>query len=143
MFFHWISRRIKWIKNYKYHNQQIFIEISVRFEEPLQEVELVEENSVEIPSYFADHLGDESGSEGSDFDDMMFDISQKQISGSELDSEVQTHLPTWAKKTLPSVGENIENPADPRRTRSEFQRAGIALSCHDSLLSETCYSMIG
>ena len=88
-------------------------------------------------------MGDESGSEGSDFGDMISDISEKNISGSESDSEVQTHLPTWAKKTLSSVGENIGNPADPRRTWSEFQREGIVLFCHDDLLSKNCYLMIG
>ena len=63
--------------------KQIFIERSVWFEEPLKEVELVEGNFVEIPFCSADHLGDESGSEGSDFEDMIYDISKKNISGSE------------------------------------------------------------
>ena len=62
--------------------KQIFIERSVHFEEPLQEVELVEENYVAIPSCSVDHLGDESGSEGSDFSDLISDISEKNISGS-------------------------------------------------------------
>ena len=57
--------------------KQIFIERSVRFEEPLQEVELVEEKSAEILSYSADHLGDESGSEGYDFAELISDISEK------------------------------------------------------------------
>ena len=47
------------------------------------------------------------------------------------------------KKTLSSARTNIGNPIDQRRTRSDFQRAGIALSCHDSLLYDTCYLMIG
>ena len=59
--------------------KHIFIEISVRFEEPLQEVELVEENFAEIPSCSPDHLGDESGSEGYDFEEMISDISEKYI----------------------------------------------------------------
>ena len=74
---------------------------------------------------------------------MMFDISEKNISGLESYFDVSTHLPTWAKKTLSSDGKSIGNPADPRRTWSDFQRAGIDLSCHDSFLSETCYLMIG
>ena len=56
-------------KGYKLLNiiiKQIFIEISVRFEEPLQDVELVEEETIEIPSYSTDHSDDENGSEGSD-----------------------------------------------------------------------------
>ena len=55
---------------------------------------------------------------------------------------MQNHLPTWAQQTLSSAGDNIGNPDDPRRTRSDFQREGIALSCPDNLLSETCYLMI-
>ena len=87
--------------------KHIFIEISVHFEEPLQEVELVEKKTAEIPSCSADHLDDENGSEGSDIVDMMSDISEKNISGSESYSDVSTHLPTWAKKTLSSAGTNI------------------------------------
>ena len=55
---------------------------------------------------------------------------------------MQTHLPTWAKQTLSSAGENIGNLYDLRRTRYVFQREGIALSCTDYLLYETCYLMI-
>ena len=63
-------------------NKQIFIERRVYFEEPLQEVELVEENTAEIPSCSIDHLDDENGSEGSDIAYLMSDISEKNISGS-------------------------------------------------------------
>ena len=63
-------------------SKQIFIERSVLFEEPLQEVELVKEKTVEIPSCSADHLDDESESEGYDIAYMMYDISEKHISGS-------------------------------------------------------------
>ena len=56
---------------------------------------------------------------------------------------MSTHLPTWSKKTLSSAGTNIRNPIDPRITRSNFQRACITLSCHDSLLSKIYYLMIG
>ena len=72
--------------------KQIFIERSVCFEESLQEVELVEEKSAEISFYSADHLGDESGSEGSYFEYLIDDISEKKISGIESDSEVQNHI---------------------------------------------------
>ena len=41
-----------------------------------------------------------------------------------------------------SAGDNIGNPDDPRRTQSDFQRVGIALSCTDNLMFETCYLMI-
>ena len=59
--------------------KQILIEISVRFEEPLQEVELVKEETVEIPSCSADCLDDEIGSEGSDIVYIMYDIREKHI----------------------------------------------------------------
>ena len=44
--------------------------------------------------------------------------------------------------TLSSVGDNIGNLDDPRRTRFDFQRAGIALSCPDNFLFENLYFMI-
>ena len=77
---------IGYIEEYKGFNllnirkKQISIKRSVQFEEPLQEVELVEENSVEIPSCSVDHLGDENGSEGYEFADMISYISDKNIS---------------------------------------------------------------
>ena len=123
--------------------KQIFIKISVKFDEPLQEVELVEENSAEIPSCSADNLGDESGSEGFNFEYMIYNISEKNISVLESYSEMPNHLPIWPKKTLSSVRQNIGNSTDPRRTQSDFQRACIALSCPYSLLFETCYLIIG
>ena len=55
---------------------------------------------------------------------------------------MQNHLPIWAQQKLSSTGENVGNPDDPRRTRSDFQRAGIALSCANNLLSKNCYLMI-
>ena len=73
-------KEYKGFKLLNIRTKQIFIEKSVHFEEPLQEVELVEENSIEIPSCSADHLGDESGSQGYDFSDMISDISEKNIS---------------------------------------------------------------
>ena len=69
----------EWYKGFKLLNiitKQIFIEISVNFDEPLQEVDLVEENSVDFPTCSADNLGDKS-----DFEEMIYDISEKDISG--------------------------------------------------------------
>ena len=69
-------------KGYKLLNiitKNIFIEKSVCFEEPLQDVELDEEETVEIPSYFADHSNDKNRSESSNISDMMFDISENNI----------------------------------------------------------------
>ena len=103
----------------------------------------MKEKTVDFPSYSAEYLDDEIGSDDSDFVPLISDISEQKKSGLESYFEVQTHLPTWAKNTLSSIGENIGNPADSRRTRSDFQRAGISISCHESLLYETCYLIIG
>ena len=62
--------------------KHIFIERSVCCEEPLQEVELVEEETVEIPSCSVDHSDDENGSKGSDISDMISNISEHNISNS-------------------------------------------------------------
>ena len=102
----------------------------------------MKEKTVDYPSYSAEYLDDEIGDVDYDLKPLIFDISDQKESSSISEPEVQTHLPTWAKQTLSSVDENIGNPDDPRRTRSNFQREGIALSCHDVLLSETCYLMI-
>ena len=59
--------------------------------------------------------------------DLISDISEHNISGSESYSYVPTHLPKWAKKNRSSAGTNVGNPVDPRRTRLDFQRAGISL----------------
>ena len=90
-------------KGYKLLNirtKNIFIERSVRFEEPLQDVELVKEETVEISSRSIDDFDDENGSMRYDFSDLMSDISENNISGSESDPNVPTHLPKWAEKTL-------------------------------------------
>ena len=126
--------------------KQIIIEISVWFNEPLQEVELVKEKIAEFPSYSTEYLDDEIGGVESDLEPdlepLISDISDQKASISSSEPKVQTHLPTWAKQTLSSAGDNIGNPDDQRRTRSDFQRVGIALSCHDYLLSKNCYLMI-
>ena len=59
--------------------KKIFIERSVCFEEPTQDVELVEEETTEISSHFDD---DENGSVRYDILDMMSDISEHNTSGS-------------------------------------------------------------
>ena len=133
-------------KGYKLLNirtKNIFIKRSVCFEEPLQNVELVEEETVEISSRSADNSDDENGSVSSDISDLMSDISDHEISSSESYPNEPTNLPKWAEKTISFGGLNVGNLSDPRRTRSDFQREGIALSCNDSLLCEKSYTMIG
>ena len=123
--------------------KQIFIERSVRFEEPLQDVELVKEETAEIPSRSADDSDDENGSVSSDISDLMSDISENNISGSESYSNVPTHFPKWATKTLSSARTNVGNSVDQGRTWSYFQRAGISISFHYSLLYKAYYMRIG
>ena len=43
------------------------------------------------------------------------------------------------QKRLTSIGSNIENLVDPRRTRANFQRAGMDLSYDDPFLFENFY----
>ena len=51
----------------KCQKKKKFIKISVQFDDPLQEVDLVEENSADFPSCSVDNLGDKSESDDSDF----------------------------------------------------------------------------
>ena len=53
----------------------IFIERSFHFKEPLQDVELVEEETVEISSRSANDSDDENESVSSYFLDIMYDIN--------------------------------------------------------------------
>ena len=91
-------------------------------------MKLVEEERVEIPSLSVEAFGDENESVRYDISDLMYKINEHEISGSKSDLNEPTHLPKWAEKTLSSVGLDVGNPVDQRRTRSDFQRACIALS---------------
>ena len=118
------------------------IESSVKFDEPLQKVELVKEKTADFPSYSTEYLDDEIGGDDLDLDPMISYISVQKTLYSESEPELQNHLPTWARQTLSSAGDNIGNPDDPRRTQSDFQRVDIVLSCPDHLMSKYCYLMI-
>ena len=61
--------------------KQIIIERSVRFNEPLQEVELVKEKTVDFPSYSAEYLDGEIGGDDSDFLPLIYYISEQKKSG--------------------------------------------------------------
>ena len=102
----------------------------------------MKEKTVEFPSYSTEYLDDEIGEDDPDLDPIISDIIVQKKSEAESEPEVKNHLPTWAQQTLSSAGDNIGNLDDPRRTRSDFQRAGIALSRPDYLLFESCYLMI-
>ena len=55
--------------------KHIIIERSVKFDEPLQEVEPVKEKIVEFPSYFTEYLDDVIGGDDLDLDPLIYDIS--------------------------------------------------------------------
>eukprot|EP00253_Pinus_taeda_P018830 PITA_18830 len=73
--------------------------------------------------------------------------SEKPI-GSDLDNEEQvmaapTQLPTWVEKTLQDVGELVSDPADARRTRSQFFGDSQALDAAKPLLPIHFYMTLG
>ena len=107
--------------------KNILIERSVCFEEPLQYLKLVEEETIELASLSAEDSRDENESVRYDISHMMYDISDYELSGYESYPNEPSHLPKWAKKTLSSVGSNVRNLVDPRRTRADFQRVRISI----------------
>ena len=52
------------------------IERSVKFNEPLREVELVKEKTAEFPSYSTEYLDDGIGGDDPDLDPLILDISE-------------------------------------------------------------------
>ena len=54
-----------------------------------------------------------------------------------------TQLPTWAEKTLQDAGELVGDPADTRRTRSQFFGAPQALDAKKPLLPINFYMKLG
>ena len=79
-FFIGYSNESKGFKNLDIRTKQIIIEISVQFDQPLQEVELVKEKTVEFPSYSVEYLDDEIGGDDSDLKPLISDISDQQES---------------------------------------------------------------
>ena len=66
-----------------FNTKQIIIERIVKFDEPLQEVELVKEKNVEFPSYSTEYLDDEIRGDDPDLDPFISHISVHQTSNSE------------------------------------------------------------
>ena len=60
--------------------KQIIIERSVKFEEPLQEVEVVKQKTAEFPSYSTEYLDDVIGGDDHHLDPIIFDISVQKSS---------------------------------------------------------------
>ena len=76
----------------------------------------MKEKTAEFPSYSIEYLNDEIEGDDPDLDPLIFYISVQQTSNSESEPKVQNHLSTWARHTLSSIGDNIGNSDDPRRT---------------------------
>ena len=95
----------------------------------------MKEKTAEFPSYSTKYLDDVIGGDDPDLDPLISDINVQQTSDAESKPKVQNQLPTLARQTLSFAGDNIGNLDDPRRTQSDFQRAGIALSCYDNFMS--------
>ena len=57
----------------------------------------MKEKTADFPSYSADYLDGEIGSDDSYFVPLKSNISEQQKTVSESYLEVQSHLPTWAK----------------------------------------------
>ena len=70
----------------------------------------MKEKTVEFPSYSTEYLDDEIGGDDPDLDPIISDISVQQTLDVESEPKVQNHLPTWARQTLSSAGDNIGNP---------------------------------
>ena len=65
------------------NTKHIIIERSFKFDEPLYEVELVKEKTVEFPSYSTEYLDDVIGGDEPDLDPLIYDISVQKTSYSE------------------------------------------------------------
>ena len=76
MSIYWISLWIKRFQAVGYQKKNIIIERSFKLDEPLQEVELVKEKTVEFPSYSTEYLDDGIGGNDPDLDPVISDISE-------------------------------------------------------------------
>ena len=77
--------------------KQIIIDRSVKFDEPLQEMELMKEKTVEFPSYSIENLDDEIGGDDPELDPIIYYIIVHQSSYAESEPELKNHLPTRAQ----------------------------------------------
>ena len=111
--------------------KNIFIQISVCFEEPLQDVELVEEETIEISSRSADDSDDENGSMSSDFSYLMYDISENNISGLNQILMCPLISQNGPKRHSLPPGQTLEILLIQEELDQIFKEN---ISCHDSLL---------
>ena len=73
--FIWYIDESKGFKLIDIKTKYIIIKMSVKFDEPLQEVELLKEKTVEFSSYSTEYLDDEIGGDDPDLDPIISDIS--------------------------------------------------------------------
>ena len=76
-------------------NKNIIIGRSVRFEEPLQDMKLVEEETTKPLPLSNEEFGDENEILCYDISDVMSNVGEHEISGSESDMNEPTHIPKW------------------------------------------------
>ena len=97
MYVYWYPDESKGFKLLDINTKYIIIERSVKFDEPLQEIELVKEKTAEFSSYSTKYLDDEIRGDDPNLDPIISDISVQQSLDAESEPEVQNHLPTWAQ----------------------------------------------
>jgi hypothetical protein len=121
------------------HTEKFILARSVKFEE--ESLHDFSEDPAEEPLVVTDEEESETSSSTSE------KPSEKPF-GSDIEDEEQvmaspTQFPTWAEKTLQDAGELVGDPADTRRTRSQFFGAPQALAATEPLLPIHFYMSLG
>ena len=121
------------------HTGKFLVSRNVKFDE--ESLHDFSEDPAEEPLVATDEEESENSSS-------TLDQPSEQPFGSDIEDEEQvmaapTQLPTWAEKTLQDAGELVGDPADTRRTRSQFFGAPQALAATEPLLPIHCYMTLG
>ena len=82
---------------------------SVWFEEPVQVLQLVEEETAKLLPHSDEDSRDDNGSTCFAVSDDMYDISQHEESGSDSDSNYPPYFPKWEENTLSFMLESLSN----------------------------------
>jgi hypothetical protein len=121
------------------HTEKFILARSVKFEE--ESLHDFSEDPAEEPLVVTDEEESETSSSTSE------QPSEKPFRSDTEDEEQvmasPTQFPTWAEKTLQDAGELVGDPADTRRTRSQFFGAPQALAATEPLLPIHFYMSLG
>ena len=117
------------------HTEKFILARSVKFEE--ESLHDFSEDPVKEPLVVTDEEESETSSS-------TLENPSKKTFKSDTKDEYQvmdapTQFPTWAEKTLQDAGELVGDPADTRRTRSQFFGAPQALAATEPLFPIHCY----